>query len=157
MGDVRIIEAGDGGDVVLIQQKGDLEIINGFQNMPYLGMFGGNVEESTPIERVVDEQANDWWGNRLLMNQNQTIQFNSLLERTLKNVALTPSGRNQIINAVQSDLSFMDEFSTYEVEVAIVSTNRIEILIKIQEPNNLESNEFTYIWDSTQAELTMIQ
>ncbi|MBL4810412.1 MAG: hypothetical protein JKY43_10205, partial [Phycisphaerales bacterium] len=59
MGDLRIIENGDGGDAVL--NGNDLEIINGFQNMPYLGMFGGNIKASTVGEKVENEQAFDWW------------------------------------------------------------------------------------------------
>lgn len=155
MGDLRIIENGDGGDAVL--NGNDLEIINGFQNMPYLGMFGGNIKASTVGEKVENEQAFDWWGNNLLMKNNPTIQFNSLLEKKLKDISLTPSGRIEILNTVKQDLEFMNEFSTVTVETSIISTDRIEILIKLQEPDNLESNEFTYIWDSTNSELTMIQ
>ena len=74
--------------------------------------------------------------------------------KPLKTVALTSSGRVEILNVIKEDLNFMEEFSTVTVEVFVVSTDRIEILVKIQEPDNLESNEFTYIWDSTKAELT---
>ena len=74
----------------------------------------------------------------------------------IKETPLNSSGRIQLLNAVKNDLEFMNQFSEVEVDVSITSSDRIEILIKIQEPNNLQSNEFTYIWDSTEAELTMI-
>jgi len=154
MSDLQIIENSDGGDAVL--KGNDLSIIDGFQNMPYLGMFGGNVDESTEIDRIDGKQYFDWWGNSLLMLSDPSIQFNSTLEKKIKETPLNSSGRIQLLNAVKNDLEFMNQFSEVEVEVSIASSDRIEILIKIQEPNNLQSNEFTYIWDSTEAELTMI-
>ena len=48
MSDLQIIENGDGGDAVL--NGNDLSIIDGFQNMPYLGMFGGNVDKRNAIK-----------------------------------------------------------------------------------------------------------
>jgi hypothetical protein len=47
----------------------------------------------------------------------------------------------------------MSDFSTVTIESSIVSTDRIELKIKIIEPNNIQSNEFVYIWDSTRNEL----
>ena len=54
----------------------------------------------------------------------------------------------------QRDLEFMNDFAILTVDVSIVTVDRILIYIKIQEPTNLQSNEFTYIWDSTNQELT---
>jgi hypothetical protein len=155
MADLKIIETGDGGDAVLLNN--DLVIIEGFQNMPYLGMFGGNIEESTSGPKQTNQQSFDWWANSLLMPNDNSIQFNSLLEKTLKTVSLTPSGRLQIINVIKDDLSFFKSFSTISIDATIVSVDRIEINIKIQEPDNLESNDFTYIWDSTNQELTSLK
>ncbi len=152
MADLEIIETGDGGDAVLLGN--DLSVIEGFQNMPYIGMFGGNPGHSTVGEKDPDEQAFDWWGNNLLMLSQPSIQFNSLLEKKLETVALTSSGRIEIVNTINDDLEFMEDFAGIEVTASIVSNDRIEINIKILEPDNLESNEFTYIWDSTNAELT---
>lgn len=151
MADLRMIETFDGGDIVL--KGNDICVINGFQNMPYLGIFGGNIEESTR-EFNVDEKRFDFWGNELLMLNNSVIQFNSDTERLFNEVALNSSGRLLIEQTISTDLKFMDEFSTVSVSASIISDNRIEINIKIQEPNNVESNEFTYIWDSTKQELS---
>ena len=152
--DLQVIESnGDGGD--LVKTDKDLVTIDGLQNMPYLGMFGGNTEASTPTERVENELAFDWWGNNLLLPNQPAVQFNSLTERTLREVALNSAGRIQIEEAVKKDLEFMSEFSTVTVAVSIVSTDRIEIAIKIVEPNNLEDKSFLFIWDATNQELTI--
>jgi len=150
MADLRMIETGDGGDVVLLGN--DLEVIGGLQNMPYIAMFGGNIAESTK-EFNADEQRGDFWGNTLLMLQSPEIQYNSDTERLLNEIALNSAGRLLLEQTIKSDLNFMTEFSTIEVSASIVSTDRVEINIKIQEPGNIESNEFTYIWDSTKLEL----
>lgn len=149
--DLRLVEIGDGGDFVV---KGkDLEIIFGFQNMPYLGLFGGNIEADTGIVNS-GEQRFDWWGNSLLLSNQPTIQFNSKTERLLNNVSVTSAGRLEVEQTVIEDLKFLEEFATVDVEVLIISTDRISIEIRIQEPSNLESNEFIFIWDATKQELS---
>lgn len=145
-----MIETNDGGDFVLI--GANLQMIDGFQNMPYLGMFGGNVESSTK-EFLATEQRFDFWGNELLMLNNAAIQFNSETERVLNQVALTSAARLEIENAVKTDLEFFRSFSTITVSASIVATDRVEINIQIVELETQESTEFVYIWDSTQREL----
>lgn len=154
MADLKLIETGDGGDFVLLQNRGDLEITDGFSNMPYLALFGGNIEQSTKKFNE-SEQRFDWWGNQLFMDQNSGIQFNSELERMLNEVALSSSGRILLKQAVERDMKFMKEFSTVSVEVLIADVDRVEILIQIKEPNNLENNQFIYIWDGTKQELNV--
>lgn len=149
--DLKMVESGNGGDLVLVGN--DLAKINGFQNMPYLAMFGGNPEQSTTGPKIGDEQAFDWWGNQLLIPNQQIIQFNSLLEKKLSEVALSSNGRQQIEQAVRRDISFINSFATTSVSVSIASAERIDINITIQEPNNKQSTEFVYIWDSTKSEL----
>jgi hypothetical protein len=79
--DLAIIETGNGGDLQLVGN--DLAMVNGIENMPYLGMFGGNIEEST-VNKVEKLQSFDWWGNNLLMPGNQSIQFNSSFGKDYK-------------------------------------------------------------------------
>lgn len=150
MSDLKIILTPDGGDFEMVGP--DIRVIEGFQNMPLLGLFGGNVEESTRDYRDA-EQRLDWWGNSLFMANDSSIQFNSDLERLLRNIALTSESRLQIEQIVKRDLKFMLEFSTLDVVVSFVSVDQIEINIKIQEPGNLESTNFIYIWDSLKTEL----
>ncbi len=152
--DVQVIESkGNGGD--LVKTNKDIVTIEGLQNMPYIALFGGNVEASTPTERVESELAFDWWGNNLLLPNEPAPQFNSLTERTLQEVALNSAGRIQIEEAIRKDLDFMSEFATVSVSASIISTDRVEILIRIQEPDNLEDNSFVFIWDATEQELTI--
>lgn len=125
--DIKIIETGNGGD--LVKKGNDLESVKGIHNMPYLGMFGGNVEQSTSVTQVVD--AKDWWGNRLLMNANTSIQFNSITEKILNTTELTSGGRVVIENAIKNDLQFLSPQSKIKVTVTIVATDRINILIGI--------------------------
>lgn len=146
-----MIETGDGGDYVL--KGSNLELIDGFQNMPYLALFGGNVESSTREFRPT-EQRFDWWGNTLLMFNNSAIQMNSATERILNNSALSSSARLQIEQAIKTDLEFFKGFSTVNVSASITATDRIEINIEILEPETQESTEFVYIWDATERELT---
>lgn len=151
--DLKVIESeGNGGD--LVKTNKDLTTIEGLQNMPYIAMFGGNVEASTPTERLENEQAFDWWGNSLLHPNDPQVQFNSLTEKKLLEVALNSAGRIQIEEAIIKDLEFMSEFATVSISASIVSTDRIEILIKIKEPDNIEAKVFIFIWESTNQELT---
>src|SRR4051812_18891907 len=118
--DLQLLETGNGGDV---NKKGkDLSVIYGFQNMPYLAMFGGNVQSSTPGKRLPTEQASDWWGNALLTND-IGHQMNSETERALMTTLLTSSGRLKIEQAVKKDLSFMKEFAEVTSDVSIINTD----------------------------------
>ncbi len=149
--DLQLVETQNGGDIV--KKPKDLVVIEGFQNMIYLGMFGGNVEASTPLTRLENEQAFDWWGNNLLFPNDTSTQLNSLTERTLNNVALNSFGRTVIEKAVKKDLEFMSPFAAVSVTVSIISTDRIAIAIKVVRLDNLEQRAFIYIWDATNREL----
>lgn len=149
--DLQVIETNNGGDIV--KNPKDLSVIYGFQNMVYLAMFGGNVEASTPLERIETEQAFDWWGNALFFPNDTSVQMNSLTERTLKTIPLNSFGRTLIEKAVKKDLEFMNSFSTVDVDVSITATDRIEISVKVVRLDNLEERAFIYIWDATNSEL----
>jgi hypothetical protein len=153
--DFKLIETGNGGDFVLLGN--DIQMISGIQNMPYLGMFGGNTEASTNGPKIADEQAFDWWGNNLLSPNNSVVQMNSILEKTLNETPISTSGRATIKNAALRDLSFMTNFSTIGVEVILTGIDRIRIEVKIQEPANKQSTQLTYIWDATNQELSIEQ
>ncbi len=150
--DLQVIEnEGNGGE--LVKTNKDLITIEGLQNMPYIAMFGGNVGASTPTERNENELAFDWWGNNLLHPNQPKVQFNSLTEKRLLEVALDSAGRIQIEEAIKKDLEFMSDFATVSVAASIISTDRIQIAINIQEPDNLEGKTFIFIWDATNQEL----
>lgn len=134
MFDLAIIETGNGGDLQLVGN--DLAVVGSIENMPYLGMFGGNVEQSTSDVPVAD--AKDWWGNALLMKSDPSIQFNSTVERTINNTGLTSSGRVTIENAIKNDLQFLAPQATITVNVVIESDDRLNVSIKIVLNNNSE-------------------
>lgn len=151
--DLKIIETKDGGDTVL--KGNDLELISGFQNMPYIGMFGGNTEQSTTGPKDT-EQTFDFWGNFLFHPTDQAIWFNSKTEHLLNTIALTPAGRIEIEEQVKKDLEFMQKFASVSVSVSLTSVDRLEIKIILLEPNKLDSTELVYIWDAINKELTNI-
>lgn len=152
--DLAFLEAnGNGGDLQL--RGNDLFRIEGWGNMPYLGMFGGNTEAVTR-DRLQGEQAFDWWGNNLLMPQDQSIQFNSLTEKKLASVSLTSSGRVQIQQTVLQDLAFMKSFAIVSCDVTIESIDRVKIVIKVKQPYDSQGRipdayrAYIFVWDGTQ-------
>lgn len=150
MSDLKLIETYDGGD--LVQNGADLKVIDGFQNMIYLALFGGNLKQSTK-EFDEDEERFDYWGNELLMLNSPEIQYNSQTERTLNEVSINSQGRLLIEQAAKSDLEFMQDFANITVEVSILGVDKVGIKVILKEPNELESNEFNYIWGATESEL----
>ncbi len=150
MADLKLKETGSGGDIIF--NGNDLEIVEGFENMPYLGIYGGNIEQSTK-EYLPAEQRFDCWFNNLLMLKNENIQFNSDFERLINNIVLTSSTRIDIEETIKSDLKFMNEFSTIDVSASILSDDRLNIYIKITQPDGEQTKEFVYIWDATKNEL----
>jgi|SRR5688500_5333998 len=149
--DLKLKETFNGGDIVKATK--DFVVIYGLGNMVYLALFGGNVEANTPQRRVASEQNFDWWGNELLMNEDQGLQFNSDTERALIHTPLTSSGRAQIQAAVARDLKHMKDFARIGISVAIIATDVVRIGVRVQEPDNLESRDFIFIWDATRGEL----
>ncbi len=148
--DVRLVENGDGGDFVLIGN--DIQLIEGFQNMPYIGLFGGNLQANTTGPKAA-EQSFDYWGNFMFAPTNQAVWFNSDTERLLNNIPLSSETRILIESQVKKDLEFMQSFATLNVSVAILGNHRIGINIQLIEPTTNEITEFSYIWDSMQNEL----
>jgi len=144
--DLKVIETGNGGDIT--KNGSDLAMVFSFENMPYLALFGGNVEAVTQQKRLESEQAFDFWGNSLLFINDTSIQFNSLTEKTLQETPLTSSGRLIIENAIKADLEFMAPFAEVTVVTEIVATDQINIGIGIKKPDNLEEKRFIYIWEN---------
>lgn len=152
--DLAVIENNNGGE--LVKKGGDLALIEGWSNMPYLGMFGGNIEASTR-ERLTGEQVYDYWANNLLFTE--TSQFNSETERALLNVSLSSAGLSTIQKAVEKDLKFMSDFAQISVTVSIIGVDKIKIEIKVKQPSEIDGRipnayrAFIYIWDLTKSEL----
>lgn len=130
MFDVSVIETLNGGDLQLVGN--DLAVVYNIENMIYLGMFGGNVEESTNNSSI-NLESFDFWGNRLLMFNNPSQQFNSMTERTINTTPLTSSGRVLIENAIKKDLEFFKDLGgTVTVNVDIIDTDKIKVTIRVE-------------------------
>lgn len=147
--DVLLVETLNGGDVLI--RGNDLARAEGFENMPYLALFGGNTEASTPAVRVAGEFNEDYWGNSIFMPK--SAMANSDTERKLQNEALTSSGRVRIEGVVKKDLKFMQAFAEVSVRVVVISDDVVNINIRIVQPNNIQAREFQYIWDGTKLAL----
>lgn len=127
--DLLVIETGNGGDLRIAGN--DLETIRGYENMPYLSMFGGA----------------DWWANDLITEPTQRMQ--SLTEAALLNNALTSSGRIAIIRAIEQDLAFLTNQTgaLVAVEASITGPDRLEISI------NIDGQTFYLEWNPSNAYL----
>lgn len=150
--DLKLVETGNGGDFER-KPSGDLTIIEGFQNMIYISLFGGNPGFNTPRVRSKNQQAFDFWGNTVFANNNLSLQFNSNTEFALMTIPLTSNGRLLIEQAVKKDLQFMRPFAKVGVSVVVSGIDRVLIGIRIIQPENLQQRDFIYIWDSTRQEL----
>ncbi len=112
--DLLMVETDDGGD--LVQQGNDLLMDSIFGTMIYLALFGGY----------------DFWANDLLLEGSQ--KYESLTEKTLKEVALNSGGRMTIENAIRNDLQFfITEIpgTTVTVSAQVVSDDKMDIQILI--------------------------
>jgi hypothetical protein len=153
--DLKVIETGNGGDIV--KNPKDLALVFGFENMVYMALFGGNVEQSTPLTREDGEQDFSWWGNKLFFENDLSLQMNSETERALNNTALNSFGLKVIENAVKKDLNFMKEFADVEISVSMEQVNRIAIEIKVTQIDAKGQQKFMYVWDATNRSLSAEQ
>lgn len=130
--DLAIIETGNGGDFTI--DGNDLAVCNSIESAIYLALFGGNVEASTKLPRVLGEQDFSYWANSLFMGAFPSQQFNSLTERTLNTTELGTAAVSIIENAIRQDLSFLNILSLL---VSIISTDRISVSMKLIIPKGL--------------------
>ena len=152
MADIAIYESFDGGEVIL--KGGDLELTEGLFNHPYLGMFGGNVEQSHEDE---DEflfilERFDYWGNNLFFPDDPQQQFNSELERVLTETALDDEGLQRLEAIIKADLDFLTELAEVSVSVELLNVDTLKIDIFLQQPGGLQEQRFVFLWDGTRLE-----
>lgn len=135
MADLLIYETGNGGDLKL--KGNDLAVVDGVENMPYLALFGGNVE-------------GEWWGNELLMPNKPDRHFVSETERTLNTVALTSAGRIKVEQAVLNDLAFLKKAvpgTTVTASVSIAGVDKLVIQV------NISGEQITFVWNPETQEM----
>ena len=153
--DLVLHETGNGGDLQL--KVNDLDVSSSIFNQIYMALFGGDPAASTTGEELLTEQRQDWWANSLVYQDLPELQQNSRLEQVLNEVALNSSGRLQIEEAAKNDLKFLKEVAEISVSTRITDVDRVEIRILAQEPDNVQEQEFIFIWDATKQEVIVLE
>jgi hypothetical protein len=153
--DILLYETGSGGDFSIISN--DLVLGDVLYQQFYLAMFGGNLIASTKQEYLENEERFDYWGNSLIWPTNKARQFNSETERVLQEVVLNSSGRMKIIQAVKSDLAYLENMINFDVEVSLESLNRVSILITFTGKTNQQDKSLQFVFDSSKNELIIEQ
>lgn len=149
--DLHVYESGDGGELALL--SGDLVLAESLYQMIYISLFGGNVEASTLGNEIDSEERFDYWANSLVFRDKINKQFNSVTEKTLSEVTINTSGRLKIKSAVEQDLIFLKKIVTLDVNIVILSTNRIEINLILESIPNQSNKQFQFIWDNAKKEI----
>lgn len=153
--DILLYETGSGGDFAIISN--DLVLGDVLYQQFYLAMFGGNLIASTKQEYLENEERFDYWGNSLIWPTNKARQFNSETERVLQEIVLNSSGRMRIIQAVKSDLAYLENMINFDVEVSLESLNRVSILITFTGKTNQQDKSLQFVFDSSKNELIIEQ
>jgi hypothetical protein len=89
--------------------------------------------------------GNNWWGNYIQPNP-----LTSQTEDTLTKTPLNSSGRLKIEEAINADLSFLDNINgtAWDVTTSIVSPDRLKINIDIN------GQQFNMVWNPDKLYLT---
>lgn len=149
--DISLFEEGSGGDFAVVNN--DLLIGESLFQQMFLAMFGGNVEESTKQFYLENEERFDYWGNTLIWKETKTKQFNSETERTIKNVVLNSSGRIRILQAIQTDLEYLQPTANITADVQILDRSQIRIIINLQEKTNQQDKLMQILYDNAKGEV----
>ena len=153
MSDVSVFDNGNGGDWQ--NSTNDIVLVNSLWSQPYLAMFGGNIEQSTPVSEDDLEgriERFDWWGNSIGFPDDPVQQFNSVTERTLNTVSMSNEGIQEVQKAVLEDLTYLSPIAEVEAVVTLDDAQRIRIAIRLIEPGNLDERNFVFLWDGTRVE-----
>lgn len=130
--DIQLVERGNGGEF-LKKGNGDLQWAEGYENQPYLALFGGN----------------DWWGN-FLLDEGKHQTFISRTETVLRSVALNSAGRQRVEAAILEDLDYLKKIAPgtkISVLVTIPSPDRMDMLIDI------DGQQFYLQWNPAEGAL----
>ena len=140
MNDIKIREAGSGGDFSLLNS--DLELTNTLTNQVYLALFGGNIRDDK------GEQNFDYWANTILEDEQKYI---STFEKTILQVSLNSSGLQKLKKAVETDLQYLKKYADISISLTIESKELLYLYIEIKAPNNV-SEKIRLIWNNTTKE-----
>lgn len=149
--DILLFESGDGGEMAI--QGNDLVLIETILQQAYIALFGGNVEANTVGDEIPTQERFDYWANSLLWPDSPNKQFNSNTERVLQNTVLNSAGRIEITSAVELDLDYLKLIANFEVEVSILSHNKVQISISLTKKDNLEDKVLILVYDNAKNEV----
>ncbi|MES2287269.1 MAG: hypothetical protein V4547_16375 [Bacteroidota bacterium] len=149
--DILLYENGDGGQ--LDTSNNDIQLTELLYQQVYICLFGGNVEAVTKGNELESELRNDWWGNPLFFKDKKNKQFNSVTEKTLNETVLNPAGRQTIKRAVESDLQCLSGIAKTEVTIKLPSSSKVEILVRLKQPQNEQDVTLQIIWSNARKEL----
>lgn len=149
--DILLFESGNGGQISIV--KDDLVLNEVLYNQFYLALFGGNYEASTTGKELPAQGRKDYWANSLFFADDTFLQYNSLTERVLDNVALNSAGRIEIERAVNEDLSYLKRVFNYTVSVNIETLNKIVIKVNFSEKTSQEEKALQLVFDNAKKEL----
>jgi len=153
--DFLIFESGNGGELGIFNK--DISFVEKLYYQIYLRLFGGNVEASTKGNELPNEVRLDWWGNSLFFKNRPSKQFNSETERTLKSVALNSVGRTVINQAIENDLKYFRNIAKINVNTLLLSANKVEMQITINQDKNASNSYLKLIWDNAKNEIVTSQ
>jgi len=139
----------------LVYTGSDLQVTDGLENFLVLSLFGGNVEASTPSQRVPSEPDFSYWANSVLWPNDPEQQLNSETERVLINTALNSAAITTIQRAVEDDLQWMRTFCEISVTVTIPTLDTVNIDIRLGRPGNLQDLRYQFIWSATLQSLSV--
>lgn len=152
MADLTLFETHDGGDLRLVGN--DLQLTEGLFNQVYLALFAGNPEQSTSDVNEQVQQRFDFWGNDLFHSDEPEFQFNSRTERALRETPLNSAGLLRLEQIISEDLRFLEQLAEVRVNVTAEGVNRAKIDVLLIQPEGLEEQQFTFLWDGTREEVT---
>ena len=149
--DFHIYETGSGGDLVITNN--DLSMSESLFQTIYIALFGGNYDAITLGNEEDSEERLDFWANELLFKEKPSKQFNSTTEKLLNEVVINSQGRIKIQRAVEFDLIFLKKIANLEVNIVILSIEKIAIQISFS--SIINQKDFEFIWDNASKEVTI--
>jgi len=132
--DIQLYESGDGGELYIA--NGDVTLIETLYQNIYIALFGGMADGS------------DYWANELLFATKSNKKYVSETEKLLNEVTINSAGRLKIQKAVENDLTYLKNIAVSEVNVLILSTDRIKIQISLTSGDSVQ-----FVWDNAKNEI----
>lgn len=152
--DFSITVTPSGGDWYV--EGSDIALTGAIWNQILMALMGGNVESSTPGEGAPGgTKRTDFWGNSFLAGDPDS-QFNSEYERAVTTLAITTGNLQKINDAAAKDLKYLEDLGIAVIEsvdTVLVSNDKVQTDIVVQEPGEDQPQAYAVIWDATESEL----